>query len=278
LQLPGTSGPVVKQLSFHNVAEVWHSSATSSHSKSPPSMPSTSVDRPIQMHATDSSTLLCPTVVVIRRSSAPNLLPTSAPVSAAFRLSTVGAALHSPPIASLSLRTPPHSMSCCTLPAIGHPSNRLHAPPFGAGLESMSDPMHEHEFSRQELYDVHKHQSDWDDLDDDLDDDEQDEWICLLINSPLWKWLAAIQRGLRAMVDHRYFQRLILLAILFNTLGMGIEYHDQPKQLTQAVEYSNLFFTGVFACEMLLKLLAHGCYDYINDGFNVFDGIVVMVR
>ncbi|RWS27057.1 voltage-dependent t-type calcium channel subunit alpha-1g-like protein [Leptotrombidium deliense] len=58
---------------------------------------------------------------------------------------------------------------------------------------------------------------------------------------------------------------------------MGIEYHNQPDELTQAVEVSNIIFTAIFACEMLLKLSAEGCYVYISDGFNVFDGIVVVV-
>jgi len=32
---------------------------------------------------------------------------------------------------------------------------------------------------------------------------------------------------LKRFVDHRYFTRGILLAILINTLSMGIEYHNQ---------------------------------------------------
>jgi len=59
---------------------------------------------------------------------------------------------------------------------------------------------------------------------------------------------------------------------------MGIEYHNQPDELTQAVEISNIIFTIIFATEMILKLLGEGCYRYINDGFSVFDGIVVIVR
>lgn len=80
------------------------------------------------------------------------------------------------------------------------------------------------------------------------------------------------------LVNHKYFQRFIFLAILFNTLSMGIEYHNQPDELTQAVEISNVIFTFIFAAEMILKLLGEGCYNYINDGFNVFDAIVVIVR
>jgi len=52
----------------------------------------------------------------------------------------------------------------------------------------------------------------------------------------------------------------------------------QPAILTQALEYSNLLFTVLFAVEMLLKLIADGLVGYIRDGFNVFDGFIVILR
>ena len=36
---------------------------------------------------------------------------------------------------------------------------------------------------------------------------------------------------MKILVDSKYFQRGILLAILVNTLSMGIEYHNQVRQL-----------------------------------------------
>jgi len=52
----------------------------------------------------------------------------------------------------------------------------------------------------------------------------------------------------------------------------------QPAQLTQILEYSNVFFSGLFAVEMLLKVLADGLCGYIRVGFNVFDGFIVILR
>jgi len=52
----------------------------------------------------------------------------------------------------------------------------------------------------------------------------------------------------------------------------------QPQQLTQILEYSNLFFSGFFAVEMLLKVVADGLCGYIRVGFNVFDGFIVILR
>ena len=96
--------------------------------------------------------------------------------------------------------------------------------------------------------------------------------------NPCFKCLSCVQRALKSIVNHRYFQRFIFLAILFNTLSMSIEYHNQPEKLTQALEISNIIFTGLFGIEMALKLIAEDCFKYISDGFNVFDGIVVIVR
>jgi hypothetical protein len=36
------------------------------------------------------------------------------------------------------------------------------------------------------------------------------------------------------LVQHKYFQQGILLAILINTLSMGIEYHNQVSSVTEA--------------------------------------------
>ncbi|XP_076757109.1 ca[2+]-channel protein alpha[[1]] subunit T [Xylocopa sonorina] len=86
-----------------------------------------------------------------------------------------------------------------------------------------------------------------------------------------------IRRSIKKLVEHKYFQQGILLAILINTLSMGIEYHNQPEQLTIVVEISNIVFSAVFAVEMLLKIIAEGPFGYISNGFNVFDGVVVVL-
>lgn len=39
--------------------------------------------------------------------------------------------------------------------------------------------------------------------------------------------LRCVRRWIKKLVEHKYFQQGILLAILINTLSMGIEYHNQ---------------------------------------------------
>ncbi|XP_035311174.1 voltage-dependent T-type calcium channel subunit alpha-1H isoform X1, partial [Cricetulus griseus] len=90
----------------------------------------------------------------------------------------------------------------------------------------------------------------------------------------LW---ASFSGKLRRIVDSKYFNRGIMAAILVNTLSMGVEYHEQPDELTNALEISNIVFTSMFALEMLLKLLAYGPLGYIRNPYNIFDGIVVVI-
>ena len=52
----------------------------------------------------------------------------------------------------------------------------------------------------------------------------------------------------------------------------------QPDTYTLVLEYSNLFFSGLFAVEMLMKVLAEGLFGYVRNGFNVFDGFIVVLR
>ncbi|XP_069510999.1 voltage-dependent T-type calcium channel subunit alpha-1G isoform X3 [Ambystoma mexicanum] len=90
----------------------------------------------------------------------------------------------------------------------------------------------------------------------------------------LWKLVC---ETFRKIVDSKYFGRGIMIAILINTLSMGIEYHEQPDELTNALEISNIVFTSLFALEMLLKLLVYGPFGYIKNPYNIFDGIIVVI-
>ncbi|CAH0564653.1 unnamed protein product [Brassicogethes aeneus] len=85
------------------------------------------------------------------------------------------------------------------------------------------------------------------------------------------------RKYIQLLVEHKYFQQGILLAILINTLSMGIEHHNQPIWLTHSVEVTNIIFSVIFAIEMVLKVVAEGPFGYISNGFNVFDGIIVIL-
>ncbi|XP_064347500.1 voltage-dependent T-type calcium channel subunit alpha-1I isoform X2 [Camelus dromedarius] len=82
---------------------------------------------------------------------------------------------------------------------------------------------------------------------------------------------------LRGIVDSKYFNRGIMMAILVNTVSMGIEHHQQPEELTNILEICNVVFTSMFALEMLLKLAAFGLFDYLRNPYNIFDSIIVII-
>ncbi|XP_066529784.1 voltage-dependent T-type calcium channel subunit alpha-1H [Hoplias malabaricus] len=82
---------------------------------------------------------------------------------------------------------------------------------------------------------------------------------------------------MKRIVDSKYFNRGIMIAILINTLSMGIEYHEQPAELTDILEISNIVFTSMFVLEMIFKLVAFGTYGYIKNPYNIFDGIIVVI-
>ncbi|XP_078094500.1 voltage-dependent T-type calcium channel subunit alpha-1I-like [Mustelus asterias] len=79
------------------------------------------------------------------------------------------------------------------------------------------------------------------------------------------------------IVESKYFNRGIMMAILINTISMGIEHHEQPEELTNVLEISNIVFTSMFALEMILKLTAFGFFSYLRNPYNIFDGIIVII-
>uniref|UniRef100_G3R3Q0 Voltage-dependent T-type calcium channel subunit alpha n=1 Tax=Gorilla gorilla gorilla TaxID=9595 RepID=G3R3Q0_GORGO len=95
-------------------------------------------------------------------------------------------------------------------------------------------------------------------------------WLC----GDVWRETRAKLRGI---VDSKYFNRGIMMAILVNTVSMGIEHHEQPEELTNILEICNVVFTSMFALEMILKLAAFGLFDYLRNPYNIFDSIIVII-
>jgi len=43
------------------------------------------------------------------------------------------------------------------------------------------------------------------------------------------------------------------------------------------LKLSNKWFTIIFTIEMLFKIIALGCRGYAREGYNLFDGVLVMI-
>ncbi|CAF0755454.1 unnamed protein product [Rotaria sordida] len=122
--------------------------------------------------------------------------------------------------------------------------------------------------------------NDDDDDDNDINQEKKEKKrskINILFHQYCLTYLTKIRQTISRFVVSKYFRRIVLSAIVVNTLSMGIEYHGQPPSLTNALEYSNLVFTSLFAIEMILKIIAEGCLKYIKNSYNIFDGVIVIM-
>uniref|UniRef100_A0A8C2TQA0 Calcium voltage-gated channel subunit alpha1 I n=1 Tax=Coturnix japonica TaxID=93934 RepID=A0A8C2TQA0_COTJA len=106
------------------------------------------------------------------------------------------------------------------------------------------------------------------------EEEEVEEGGRMKLCSDMWR---EVRVKLRGIVDSKYFNRGIMIAILVNTISMGIEHHEQPEELTNILEISNVVFTSMFALEMILKLAAFGLFDYLRNPYNIFDSIIVII-
>ncbi|KAI9525985.1 Sodium channel protein type 2 subunit alpha [Dissostichus eleginoides] len=67
----------------------------------------------------------------------------------------------------------------------------------------------------------------------------------------------------------------ITICIVLNTLFMAMEHYPMTKEFNSVLSVGNLVFTGIFTAEMCFKIIALDPYYYFQEGWNIFDGIIV---
>ncbi|XP_070193049.1 muscle calcium channel subunit alpha-1-like isoform X2 [Littorina saxatilis] len=77
-------------------------------------------------------------------------------------------------------------------------------------------------------------------------------------------------------VTSQAFEYGIFVLIMINTVTLAMKYHGQSDAYSDALDYLNMIFTGVFTVEFLLKLAAFRFKNYFGDAWNVFDFIIVL--
>ncbi|XP_030397221.1 sodium channel protein type 4 subunit alpha [Gopherus evgoodei] len=93
-------------------------------------------------------------------------------------------------------------------------------------------------------------------------------WDCC----PLWLTLKAF---VRLIVMDPFVDLGITICIVLNTLFMAMEHYPMTKEFENVLTVGNLVFTGIFTAEMVLKLIALDPYNYFQQGWNIFDSIIV---
>ncbi|KAM8908795.1 voltage-dependent T-type calcium channel subunit alpha-1I-like isoform 2-T2 [Spinachia spinachia] len=102
------------------------------------------------------------------------------------------------------------------------------------------------------------------------DDSRADD---LTVGGHIW---GLLRTRLEKIVKSKIFDSLIMFAVLLSILTLAIEHHNQPNELTNILQISNLTFTVIFVVEMVLKLMGLKC-AYFEDRNNLFDFVIVII-
>ncbi|XP_050562496.1 sodium channel protein para isoform X35 [Spodoptera frugiperda] len=89
-----------------------------------------------------------------------------------------------------------------------------------------------------------------------------------------WLWLE-FQKYVALLVFDPFVELFITLCIVVNTLFMALDHHDMDKDMEKALKSGNYFFTATFGIEAMLKLVAMSPKFYFQEGWNIFDFIIV---
>ncbi|XP_064334916.1 voltage-dependent L-type calcium channel subunit alpha-1C isoform X5 [Camelus dromedarius] len=78
------------------------------------------------------------------------------------------------------------------------------------------------------------------------------------------------------VVNSTYFEYLMFVLILLNTICLAMQHYGQSCLFKIAMNVLNMLFTGLFTVEMLLKLIAFKPKHYFCDAWNTFDALIVV--
>ncbi|XP_051799245.1 sodium channel, voltage-gated, type I like, alpha b isoform X2 [Acanthochromis polyacanthus] len=93
-------------------------------------------------------------------------------------------------------------------------------------------------------------------------------WDCC----PAW---LKIKEVVSMVVMDPFVDLAITICIVLNTLFMAMEHYPMTKEFDNVLSVGNLVFTGIFTAEMCFKIIALDPYYYFQEGWNIFDGIIV---
>ncbi|XP_049425880.1 sodium channel, voltage-gated, type I like, alpha b isoform X2 [Epinephelus fuscoguttatus] len=88
------------------------------------------------------------------------------------------------------------------------------------------------------------------------------------------QWLK-IKEVVSLVVMDPFVDLAITICIVLNTLFMAMEHYPMTKEFDNVLSVGNLVFTGIFTAEMCFKIIALDPYYYFQEGWNIFDGIIV---
>ncbi|XP_026552919.1 sodium channel protein type 3 subunit alpha isoform X11 [Pseudonaja textilis] len=90
-----------------------------------------------------------------------------------------------------------------------------------------------------------------------------------------WSPWLKVKHIVNLIVMDPFVDLAITICIVLNTLFMAMEHYPMTSDFYQVLSVGNLVFTGIFTAEMILKIIAMDPYYYFQEGWNIFDGIIV---
>ncbi|XP_035271255.1 sodium channel, voltage gated, type V-like, alpha b isoform X2 [Anguilla anguilla] len=93
-------------------------------------------------------------------------------------------------------------------------------------------------------------------------------WDCC----PMW---LKVKEWVKFMVMDPFLDLAITVCIVLNTLFMALEHYPMTDEFNRMLSVGNLVFTGIFTAEMTFKIIALDPYYYFQQGWNIFDSIIV---
>ncbi|KAA0715440.1 II Sodium channel protein brain [Triplophysa tibetana] len=93
-------------------------------------------------------------------------------------------------------------------------------------------------------------------------------WDC----SPAW---LRIKNIVHTVVMDPFADLFITICIVINTVFMAMEFYPMDNSFTNLLSTGNQVFIVIFTAEMILKIIALDPYMYFQEGWNIFDSIIV---
>uniref|UniRef100_A0A3B4XXN5 Sodium channel protein n=1 Tax=Seriola lalandi dorsalis TaxID=1841481 RepID=A0A3B4XXN5_SERLL len=103
-------------------------------------------------------------------------------------------------------------------------------------------------------------------------------WYDLARTFLIWECCPAwikIKKVVKLIVMDPFVDLTITICIVLNTLFMAMEHYPMTTFFNRMLAVGNQVFTGIFTAEMVLKIIALDPYYYFQEGWNIFDGIIV---
>ncbi|KAM4626228.1 sodium channel protein type 2 subunit alpha-like [Discoglossus pictus] len=88
------------------------------------------------------------------------------------------------------------------------------------------------------------------------------------------RWLK-VKKIVKLIVMDPFVDLAITICIVLNTVFMAMEHYPMTSHFVDMLSVGNQVFTGIFTAEMVFKIIALDPYNYFQEGWNIFDSIIV---